>query len=160
MLYYVVCYSTINDEDPPLLGSKIYPWGLSTLKDYYHIPLSLYTIESGVRTIAEEPLTVHPKDFLSDCTVELEPKESDFRSSAPKCTAWKSFDEVWRADFFVASRSRWMCCGSSSSSSSRILAWSCTFCDTCFRSLPFPASRAATADGLYHQSSSNLYWKF
>ena len=36
------------------------------LKGNHHIPLSLYTIESGVRTIAEDPLTVHPKDFLSD----------------------------------------------------------------------------------------------
>ena len=122
--------------------------------------MSLYTIESGVRTIAEDPLTVHPKDFFSDWDVDLEPKESDFWSSAPRCTAWKSLDEVCRADFLGASRSlaRWMWC-SSSSSSSKILAWCCTCWDTCFRCLRFPASRAATADGLYHQSSSYLIWK-
>lgn len=68
------------------------------------MPLSLYTIESGVSTIAEDPLTVHPNDFLSDVAADDVVSESDFVSSGPRWVAWKS-SLVHRADFLEVSRS-------------------------------------------------------
>jgi hypothetical protein len=43
-------------------------------------------MESGVRTIAEDPLTVRPKLFFSEF-VEVEANEADFASSGPRWTA-------------------------------------------------------------------------
>ena len=65
------------------------------------MPLSLYTIESGVRTMADDPLTVRPNDFLSDVAVDADDDviDSDLVSSGPRCAAWNS-SLVVRAGFF------------------------------------------------------------